>query len=72
MARKAEIEAELAAIEADAGQAEEYSEEQIERIEALEEELGSVVDTETVISDEQRAGAIAYMVIGADGQPRLH
>ena len=72
VARKAEIEAELAAIAADAEQADEYSEEQTERIEALEEELGTVVDTGAVISDEQRAGAIAYMVIGADGQPRLH
>ena len=71
-ARKAEIEAELAAIEADAEQAEEYTEDQTGRIEALEEELGTVVDTGAVITDEQRAGAIAYMVIGADGQPRLH
>lgn len=70
--RKAAIEAELAEIETAAEEADGYSEDQASRIEALEEELGEVMDTGTVISDEQRGGAIAYMLLGADGQPRLH
>lgn len=72
LARKAEIESELAAIEASAGEADDYNEEQSGRIEALEEELEAVTETAAVLSDEQRVGAIAYMVLGADGQPRLH
>ncbi|MCP3731306.1 ParB/RepB/Spo0J family partition protein [Sphingomonas sp. MG17] len=71
-ARKSAIEAELTAIEAAAEEAEEYSEEQTERIEALETELEAIGDTGHTISDEQRAAAIAYVVIGSDGQPRIH
>lgn len=71
-ARKAQIEAELADIEAAAEEADDYSEEQSERIEVLQEELDALVDTGTVIADDQRASAIAYVVIGSDGQPRIH
>lgn len=70
--RKVEIEAELAAIEEAAEEAEDYSEEQSERIEELREELETLVDTGEVITDDQRAAAIAYVVIGTDGQPRIH
>lgn len=71
-ARKIAIESELAAIEEAAEEAEDYTEEQSARIEQLEEELEALVDTGEIISDEQRAAAIAYVVIGTDGQPRIH
>lgn len=71
-ARKVEIEAELEAIEKEAEEADGYTEAQADRIEALEEELGAVTETDVFITDEQRAQAIAYLVIGTDGQPRLH
>jgi ParB family chromosome partitioning protein len=72
LARKQEIEAEMDAIEAAAAEVEDYSEDQSQRLEQLEEELGALVETPIMISDEQRAGAIAYLVIGSDGEPRLH
>lgn len=71
-ARKAEIEAALSEIEEAAGQAGDYSEEQSARLEALEDELEALSDTGEAISDDQRAAAIAYVVIGTDGQPRVH
>jgi len=71
-ARKAAIESELAAIEETAEEAEDYTEEQSARIEQLEEELEALVDTGETISEEQRAAAIAYVVIGTDGRPRIH
>jgi ParB family chromosome partitioning protein len=71
-ARKVEIEAELAGIKKAAEEAEDYTEEQSGRIEQLQEELETLVDTGEVITDDQRAGAIAYVVIGTDGQPRIH
>lgn len=72
LARKTEIETELAAIDEVAEEQGDYSEEQSERVEALQDELDELTDTGTVVSDEQRASAIAYVVIGADGQPHLH
>jgi len=71
-ARRIEIETELAAIDEVAEEAGDYSEEQSERVEALQEELDELTDTGTVLNDELRASAIAYVVIGADGQPHLH
>lgn len=71
-ARRIEIETELAAIDDEAEEAGDYSEEQSERVEALQDELEELTDTGTVLNDEQRASAIAYVVIGADGQPHLH
>ena len=72
LARKAEIEAELKRIEGEAEEAEGYSEEQTERIEALEEEIGTIIDLPPILTAEQKATAIAYLVIGRDGQPILH
>lgn len=72
LARKAEIETELADIEKVAEAAEDYTEEQSARIEVLEEELDALTDTGQIVSDAQRAAAIAYVVIGTDGQPRIH
>lgn len=71
-ARKAKIEAELAEIEGQAEEADGYTEEQSERIEALEEEIGAIIDTAEVITDEQKASAIAYVMIGKDGQPCVY
>ncbi|MDB5580813.1 MAG: chromosome partitioning protein ParB family [Bradyrhizobium sp.] len=71
-ARRVAIETELADIEKAAEEAEDYSEEQSERIEELQGELETLVDTGEVITDDQRAAAIAYVVIGTDGQPRIH
>ena len=70
--RKAAIEAEVAEIEQVGEEAGEYSDEQYERLEALNEELETLEATGSVITDEQRAAAIAYVVIGNDGQPMLH
>lgn len=70
--RKAVIETEVADIERVAEEAGDYSDEQYERLEALNEELEALEDTGAVITDEQRAAAIAYVVIGSDGQPMLH
>jgi ParB family chromosome partitioning protein len=69
-ARKSAIEAEIGEIEAAA--AEDYTEEQLERLESLEEELGGIVEPQCIVSPEERATAIAYLVIGPDGQPVMH
>lgn len=71
-ARKSEIEAELAGIEEVAGEAGDYNEEQSARIEALEDELETLTDTGEIVTADQRGAAIAYVVIGTDGQPRVH
>ncbi|MFC3579239.1 ParB/RepB/Spo0J family partition protein [Sphingomonas hylomeconis] len=71
-ARKAEIEAELAGIETLAAGAGGYSGEQNDRIEVLEEELGAILDDSTVITAAQKATALAYVTIGADGRPQIH
>lgn len=42
------------------------------RIESLEAQYRSIEAGEPVVTDEQKAGAIAYVVIGQDGEPRLH
>jgi ParB family chromosome partitioning protein len=42
------------------------------KIEALEAEQASLSERPAEISDEQKANAIAYVVVGHDGQPRLH
>jgi len=71
--RQAEIEAELEAIEA-AYEDEDYepSEDDALRSEALEAELASITDRTPVLTDEQKANAVAYVVIGPDGAPRVH
>lgn len=68
-ARKLAIEAEIDAIEDAASDDHDYSEEQLERIEALEEELGGLVDQEPVYQAEQKAQALAFVIIGRDGKP---
>lgn len=71
-ARKAAIDAELDAIKSVAVGPDDYSEEQADRIAALEEECEALTDTGDVISDEERIGAIAYLVLDAEGRPQLH
>ncbi|EKU73314.1 MULTISPECIES: ParB/RepB/Spo0J family partition protein [Sphingomonadales] len=67
--RRTEIQAEIEEIEETAAEAEEYSDEQLEKIEALETELGSIMDRQEVFEPEQKAKALAYIVIGENGQP---
>ncbi|WP_342250301.1 ParB/RepB/Spo0J family partition protein [Sphingomonas sp. OTU376] len=68
--RQSEIRAELDTIEADAGD-DEYSEEQVGRIEALNTEL-EALEPQLGYTPAQKAGAIAYVLIGEDGNAKLH
>lgn len=68
-ARKQAIEAEIEAIEEAASDEHDYSDEQLEQIEALEAELGGIVDREPVYDAGQKAQALAFVVIGEDGTP---
>jgi ParB family chromosome partitioning protein len=69
--RQSEIEQTIEAIEAAAGDGD-LSDAEEARLEALEEELGALVDRMPILTDEQRTAAIAFLVIGDDGKPRLH
>lgn len=72
-ARQHEIEAELASIEAStADEGYEYTEEEDARVSQLEGELAALVDRPPVLTDEQKGTALAYLVIGPDGEPRMH
>jgi ParB family transcriptional regulator, chromosome partitioning protein len=70
--RRGELEAEIEAIETAANEAEDYTEEQSDRLEMLEAELGGLVEPAFTLGDEERAGVIAYVVIGPGGTPVLH
>lgn len=70
-ARTEAITTEINAIEEAAADQDEYSEEQYERIQALETELAGIEDREPVYEPEQKAKALAYVVIGEDGQPTV-
>lgn len=70
-ARQAEIEEAISSIEMEAGD-EDLSEEDENRVQLLEAELSALTDRVPSVTDEQRAQAIAYVVIGADGNPRIH
>lgn len=72
-ARLTEIEAELetineALVDADEDEELEYA----NRAELLEAELATIENPVPILADEEKAGALAYIVIGHDGQPRLH
>lgn len=71
--RQAEIEAALEEMAA-AYDNEDYeaSEDDELRNEALEAELASITDRAPILTDEQKSAAVAYVVIGPDGAPRLH
>ena len=72
-ARLEEIEAEIeAANEAWEAADEDGQAEHANRVEMLEAEYRSIEAPVPVLTEEQKAGALAYVVIGHDGQPRLH
>lgn len=73
LARKEELEAEIERWNdaVDAGNFEELGDDE-ERIEALEKELQGLTSRQEVIGDEQKGHALAYLVIGEDGAPRVH
>lgn len=68
-ARQQAIKVEIDEIEQAASDGHEYSDEQLDRIDELEEELGALQDRQATYEPEQKARALAYVVIGEDGQP---
>ncbi|MBO9375561.1 chromosome partitioning protein ParB [Sphingomonas histidinilytica] len=73
-ARCEEIQAELETIEERASDedGEGYTEDDEARTRELEAEYQAIVERTPVLTDEQKATALAYVVIGRDGQPRIH
>lgn len=73
-ARCDEIQNELEAIEEAAADenGEGYTEDDEARTQALEAEYEAIQSRTPVLTDEQKASALAYVVIGRDGQPRIH
>lgn len=69
--RQRAIEIELEAIADDADE-DGYTGEELARIEALEAEHESLNGRPPLVSVEQKAKSLAYLVIGNDGEPRLH
>jgi ParB family chromosome partitioning protein len=70
-ARQTEIEQSIADLEEAAGD-EDLSEEDENRLQMLEAELSAIADRPPVLTDDARAQAVAYVVIGPDGAPRVH
>lgn len=68
------IQNELEAIEEAASDenGEGYTEDDEARVQALEAEYDAIQSRTPVLTDEQKASALAYVVIGRDGQPRIH
>lgn len=73
-ARCEEIQAELEAIEERAADedGEGYTEDDEARTRELEAEYQGIMDRTPILTDEQKASSLAYVVIGRDGQPRVH
>jgi ParB family chromosome partitioning protein len=73
-ARCEQIQAELGAIEERAADedGEGYTEDDEARTEALETEYEAIQSRTPILTDEQKTSALAYVVIGRDGQPRIH
>ncbi|MBN8840673.1 MAG: chromosome partitioning protein ParB [Sphingomonadales bacterium] len=72
-ARLAIIEAELEEIESASDACDVNTVAEAERrAEQLEAEYDAIQNRMPILSDEQKAGAVAYLVIGPDGTPRLH
>lgn len=69
--RQRDIEAELETIN-DSCDEDGYTDEDDARVRALEAEYARIEEKPPIILDEHKASAIAYLVIGADGVPRLH
>jgi len=71
-ARHDEIEAALAEIARIAEEAEGYTEDQVAEIEALQAERDTLSSTGTAFTPAQKAGAVAFIMIDRDGQPKLY
>ena len=72
-ARCAEIQAELDAIEVAASESDDgITNDDEQRYREIQAELQNIQNRPAVLTDEQRASALAYVVIGEDGQPRIH
>jgi ParB family chromosome partitioning protein len=71
-ARHDEITARLEAIETEAQGAEYYTDEQSDEIDALNEEIETLLEASLDLTQEQKAGAVAYLIVGSDGCPQLH
>lgn len=73
-ARCTQIQEELEAIEEAAADedGEGYTEDDEARTQSLEAEYEAIQSRAPVLTEEQKASAIAYVVIGKDGQPRVH
>lgn len=69
--RQRAIEQELEAIAENADE-DGYSDEQQQAIQALEAEYDVLNERPPVLTGDQKAGSLAYLVIGQDGTPRLH
>lgn len=73
-ARCEQIQSELEAIEEAASDenGEGYTEDDEARTQALEAEYEAIQSRTPVLTEEQKASALAYVVIGRDGCPRIH
>ncbi|MGN7930549.1 ParB/RepB/Spo0J family partition protein [Sphingopyxis sp. 22461] len=73
-ARRDEIQTEMEAIEAAAEieDGEGLTDDDEARYRDLHTELHGIEARQPVVSDEQKAAALAYVVIGEDGEPRIH
>ena len=73
-ARCEQIQNEIEAIEEAAADenGEGYTEDDEVRTQALEAEYEAIQSRTPVLTEEQKASALAYVVIGRDGQPRVH
>ncbi|PNQ04054.1 ParB N-terminal domain-containing protein [Sphingobium sp. SA916] len=69
--RQRAIEQELEAIAENADE-DGYSDEEQQVIQTLEAEYDALNERPPVLADHQKAGSLAYLVIGQDGTPRLH
>lgn len=73
-ARCEQIQNELEAIEEAAADenGEGYTDDDEARTQALEAEYEAIQSRTPILTEEQKASALAYVVIGRDGQPRVH
>src|SRR5690606_34250099 len=73
-ARCEAIQSEIGAIEetADDEDGEGYTADDEARVQALEAEYEAIQNRTPILTDEQKASSLAYVVIGRDGQPRVH
>ncbi|AIT79779.1 ParB/RepB/Spo0J family partition protein [Novosphingobium pentaromativorans] len=73
-ARCEAIQSEIEAIgeTADDEDGEGYTADDEARVQALEAEYEAIQNRVPILTDEQKASSLAYVVIGRDGQPRVH